>query len=229
MSKQQNGDWSWFTKLLVPLRASFRGGVHPSHAVLRAYMKGQLCDLWRVGVRPLDPENWTLTEVSQHTLTCKDCAQQLALLRRQELERSPSWRDLWQGFPGAIRAHLAVYALALLVLFAVNAFFVMVLPPPIVSLPCSAPGAMAGPAQPADPQSAEINWKREGLARPLSCAPVPAPRPWWQTWWIGWVFLMWTMLLGLHILWRWPVSSTLQRPATASVAIWSIGFISVFV
>lgn len=229
MNEQHNDEWNWFRKLLVPRRGSVRQGRHPSRAVLQAYMKGQLRDLWRVGVRPLDPENWTLTEVSQHTLTCRDCARQLALLRRQELERSPSWRDLWQGFPSAIRAHLVVYALALLVLFAGNAFFVMVLPPPIVSLPCSAPGALAGPAQPADPQSAELNWRFEGLNRPVSfsCAPVPAPRPWWQTWWIGWVFLIWTLLLGLHILWDLLGSATPQRPAPASAR--GIGFVSVFV
>lgn len=235
MNEQQKGEWSWFTQLLVPLRASSRGGVHPSRPVLRAYMKGHLRDLWRVGVRPLDPENWTLTEVSQHVLTCGECAQQLALLRRRELERVTPWRDLWHGFPSAIRAHFTAYAFALVALLAMNAFFVMVLPAPMVLLPCTSSGGGAGPVQPADPQTADVNLKLDGVTRPVklppslsgTCAPVPAPRPWWQTWWIGWVFLIGTMLLGLHILWKWPVSSALQRPTPASAG--STGVIAVFV
>ncbi len=221
---------NWFWGLLQPLRTSARSA-HPSRTILCAYVKGQLPDTWRVPTPSLDLNDWTLTEVSQHVLVCRDCAQQLADLRQRELGHVTVRRDVWHHFPSAIRAHLTAYALALLVLFALNAFFVIELPPPMVLLPCTGPGALKEPAQPAAPESAEINWRFEGLNRPvsLSCAPVPAPRPWWQTWWIGWVFIVWTILLGLHILWDWLVSTTPQRPTPASAALRSVGFVSVFV
>lgn len=220
----------WFRELLRPLRTDARG-THPSRAVLHAYVKGRLPDKWRVPTRSLHLRDWTLTEVSQHALTCRDCAQQLALLRRREVERAQSWQDLWYRVPGTIRAHLAVYALALFALFALNTVFVMVLPPPMVPVPCSASGALAEPVRPGDPQAAEINWRLEQLNRPVSfsCALVPGPRPWWQTWWIGWVFIIWTILLGLHIFWDWLVSSTPQRPAPVSAALRSVGFVSILV
>ncbi|MFN4218275.1 MAG: hypothetical protein ACK4HB_03225 [Candidatus Bipolaricaulia bacterium] len=227
MSNPQNDDWDWFWQLLAPLRASARNGVHPSREILHAYLNGQVRDLWRVGTRSRDSDHWTLTEISQHALVCRDCAQQLALLRQRELGHVTPWHDLWYRFPSAIRTHFAVYALALLALFALNAFFVMVLPAPMVALPCTSPGDRAGPAQPANPQTPDINLKLEGLNRPAklpsslsgACAPVPAPRPLWQTWWIGWVFPLWTILLGLHMLWEWLAGPVPQHPVTVSTAL----------
>lgn len=227
MNEHQNDDWNWFRQLLAPLRASARNDVHPSREILHAYLHGQLRDLWRVGAPSLDSDHWTLTEVSHHALTCRNCAQQLALLRRRELEHATPWRDLWYHFPNAIRTHFAVYALALLALFALNAFFVMVLPAPMVPLPCTSVGERAKPAQPANPQTTDISLKLEGPKRPLKlpdslsrpCRPVPAPRPWWQTWWIGWVFSLWTILLGLHMLWEWLAGPVPQRPITVSTAL----------
>lgn len=235
MSDHQNDDWSWFWELLTPLRARSRDGVHPSRAVLHAYLKGQLPDTWRVRMHPLGLGDWTLTEVSQHVLTCGECTQQLALLRRRELERVTPWRDLWHGLPSAIRAHFTAYAFALVTLLAMNAFFVMVLPAPIVLLPCTSSGGGAGPVQPADPQTADVNLKLDGVTRPVklppslsgTCVPVPAPRPLWQTWWIGWVFLFWTMLLGLHIL--WDIGPAPRRTAATSSVVRSIGFAPLFV
>lgn len=225
---------SWFRELIQPLRTSARGA-HPSRAVLYAYLKGQLSDTWRVPTHSLELHDWTLTEVSQHTLTCRDCAQQLALLRRRELERARPWRDLWYRFPSAIRAHVTVYAFALLALFALNIFLVTVPPAPTVWRTCVPSADIAGSEQ--DPQTLNRNLKLEGLSRPVKlptslsgvCLPVPTSRPLWQTWWIGWVSLIWTMLLGLHILWDLLVSATPQRPAPASAALRSVGFVSVFV
>ncbi len=225
---------SWFLELLQPLRASAQG-VHPPRAVLHAYLKGQLPDRWRVRAHSLDRDDWTLTEVSQHALMCGDCAQQLAHMRRHELQAMP-WRELWQRFPGAIRAHIAVYALALLALLALNALLVTVLPVPVVSRPCgSLIDDTPKSGQPIDAQGTGGNVKLDGVNRPVKlssslsggCAPVPAPRPWWQTWWIGWVFLIWTMLLGLHILWDWLTSPTLQAPAPVTIR--SIGFAPLWV
>jgi len=228
-------DWSWFERLLAPLRASSRDNAHPSRAVLHAYLKGRLRDTWRPGMRPLDPHDWTLTEVSQHALACRDCAQQLALMRRRELEHATPWRDLWHRFPGAIRAHLAVYLLALFALLALNAFLVMVLPAPTVLPPCASLGDRAGPEQPFNSQTVDRNLKLEGLNRPVKlppslsgvCTPVPAPRPLWQTWWIGWVALLWTMLVGLHIL-LWDVGSAPRRTVATSSVARSIGFAPIF-
>ncbi len=227
MSDPRNDDWSWFRELLVPLRPSSPKSRHPSHAVLRAYMEGRLHDEWRARMHPFDPQDWTLTEVSQHALVCRDCAQQLALLRRQELEHVTTGRALWQRFPSAIRAHVALYALALLGLFALNVFLVAVLPAPVVSRTCVPSGDIAGPGEPVNSQTADKSAKLEGLNRPVklpgslsgTCTPVPAPRPLWQTWWIGWVFLVWTTLLGLHILWDWLISPELQRPVLVSTAL----------
>lgn len=231
-----NDDWNWFREMLVPLRASAREGVHPSRALLHAYIRGRrLRDLWRVGARLLDPDDWTLTEVSQHILTCPACAQQVALLRRRELERATPWRELWEGLPGAIRTHVAVYALALFVLFVLNALVMTLVPAPTVLLPCA---YGAEPAQPVNPHTADRNLKTEGLNKPVKvppslsegqCVPVPAPRPPWQTWWVGWVFLLWTILLGLHALWDWLTGPEPRRTVTASTVLRSVGFAPVFV
>ncbi len=235
MSDLQNDDWHWFRELLVPLRTSVRSA-HPSRAVLHAYLKGQLPDEWRVGVHSLDLNGWTLTEASQHVLTCRDCAQQLALMRQRELEHTPPWRDLWDRLPGAIRAHVAAYAIGLVVLFALNAFFVMVLPSPMVSRSCPSGEERARPEQPFNSQTAiNRNLRLEGLNRPVKlpdslsgeCLPVPAPRPLWQTWWIGWVFLLWTLLVGLHILWN---ASPEPRPTVATGSVMrSLGLVPIVV
>ncbi len=234
MSDLQKDDWHWFRELLVPLRPSSRNGGHPSRAVLHAYMKGQLRDTWRI--RPSGPDDWTLTETSQHALTCRDCAQQLALMRQRELGHTTPWRDLWDRLPGAIRAHMAAYAIGLVVLFALNAFFVMVLPSPMVSRSCPSGEERARPEQPFNAQTAiNRNLKLEGLNRPVKlpnslsgeCLPVPAPRPLWQTWWIGWVFLLWTLLVGLHILWN---ASPEPRPTVATSSVMrSLGLVPIVV
>jgi hypothetical protein len=78
-------DDKWFRELIKPLPAS-SDHAHPSRADLRAYLHGRLPDIWRTGAH--SPDAWTLTEVSQHLLICEGCAQQLALMRRQELEQS---------------------------------------------------------------------------------------------------------------------------------------------
>ncbi|MCX8103957.1 MAG: hypothetical protein N3E42_05975 [Candidatus Bipolaricaulota bacterium] len=219
MNDPRNDDWSWFDKLLVPLRAS--SGVHPAHSVLRAYMRGHLRDLWRV--RPLRPETWTLTEVSQHVLTCSACAEHLALLRRRELEHVRPWQNFWSSVPSTIRTHLAVYTLALLALFILNVFLVMVWPAPTVSLPCVLGAGVVGPYD-QEVQTPVRSLKLEGLNRPAklpdslsgACKPAPAPRPLWQTWWISWVFFIWTLLLGMHILWDWLANPTPRRTVATS-------------
>lgn len=215
-------DNGWWQELIRPLQAG-PDRLHPSRTVLRDYLQGRLPDIWQVSTHPPGPDHWTLTMVSQHALTCPQCAQQLALLRRRELERTLWQLDLWARIPSVIRAHLALYSIALLVLFGLNAFLVMVLPAPTVWQPCLFAGDRVGLDKPSDPTESK-SFKIEGLNRPIKlppslageCLPAPAPRPLWQTWWIGWIFLVWTMLLGLHILWEWLVSSTPQRPAPAS-------------
>lgn len=219
---QTERDDSWFQELIKPLRARLNQ-VHPSRAILRAYLQGRLPDT-------------TLTEVSQHALTCPECAQQLALMRQRKLEQGAIWREIWDQLPRSIRAHFTVYIFALLALFTLNALLVTMLPAPMASRTCAPPVDITGSQQ--DPQASDGNLKFEGLNRPVKlpnslsgvCLPAPASRPLWQTWWINWVFLLWTMLLGLHILWDWLViSSTPQRPAPASATIRSVGFVSVFV
>jgi hypothetical protein len=224
---------SWFQELLQPLRMRAQGA-HPSRAVLHAYVKGQLPDTWRLRAHSLDLDDWTLTEVSQHTLVCRDCAQQLAFLRRRELEHAMLWRDLWHRFPSAIRAHVVAYTVALLALFALNAFLVTMLPRPTILLPCVSPVDAAEPAQPVNPQMSDKHLKLEGLNRPVklpsslsgTCAPVPAPRPPWQIWWVGWVFLLWTMLLGLHILWDWLEGTLPAQRHTATTSL--VSFAPIF-
>ncbi len=219
------GDWSWFRQLLTPLQ---RLGERPcpSRAILHTYVRGRLRDLWRVGARPLNPDDWTLTEVSQHALTCPECAQQLALMRRRELEHTSVWRELWESLPGALRAHVAAYALALFALIMVNALLVTLVPAPTVALPCVL--SSGEPTQPVGSDIPDKTLKLEGLNKPAKlpqalsngCAPVPAPRPPWQTWWSVWVWLVWTPLLGLHLVWEW-LGGTIpaqRRPATTSLA-----------
>lgn len=219
---------NWFQGLLQPLRTSARG-THPPRAVLYAYVKGQLPDTWRVPTPSLHLEDWMLTEVSQHTLTCRDCAQQLALMRQRQLEHGAVWRELWDQLPRSIRTHFTVYIFALFALFTLNVLLVAVLPAPTVSLPCPSLNG-AGPVQPGDFQMVDKNPKTE-VNKPVKmpsslskeCAPVPAPRPLWQRWWAGWILLIWTLALGLHVLWEWLISPAPRRTVTASVAIRSIG------
>ncbi|MCL6642945.1 MAG: hypothetical protein K6T71_06460 [Candidatus Bipolaricaulota bacterium] len=223
------GDWSWFRELLTPLQ---RLGERPcpSRAILSMYVRGQLRDLWRVGAHLLNPDDWTLTEVSQHLLTCPACARQLALMRRRELEHTSVWRELWESLPGALRAHFAAYALALLALVIVNALLVTLVPAPTVALPC----VPVGPAHPFGSEMPDRDLKLDGLNKPAKlpqslsneCAPVPAPRPPWQTWWSVWILLLWTPLLGLHLVWEW-LGGTIpaqRRPAATSLA----SFVSFF-
>jgi hypothetical protein len=201
-------DDKWFRELIKPLPAS-SAHAHPSRADLRAYLHGRLPDIWRTGAH--SPDAWTLTEVSQHLLICEGCAQQLALMRRQELEQVT--------LPNALRTHIVMYAIVLAALFVLNAFLVMVLPAPVVLRPCGAGIEKAG--------SAESTESPRALpSAPKVCNPVPAPRPPWQTWWVVWVLLVWTPLLGLHLLWELmgrtiPAS---RRPAATSLA----SFISFF-
>lgn len=228
MNHHQSDDWSWFWDLVKPLRTPPREGMHPSRAVLDAYVRGRLTDAWQVGARSLD-QAWTLTEVSQHTLTCTDCAQQVALMRRLELGRVALWREMWHDLPRMIRAHLGVYVCALFVLFAVNVSLVM-LPPPMAARPC----VLSGEIQPATPQMSNGSLKLEGVNKPVkppssfggACLPVPAPRPFWQTWWIGWIFLLWTLALGLHIVWDWAGRPSPMPRRTATTAL--VGFAPVF-
>jgi hypothetical protein len=200
-------DDKWFRELIKPLPAS-SDHAHPSRADLRAYLHGRLPDIWRTGAH--SPDAWTLTEVSQHLLICEGCAQQLALMRRQELEQI--------ALQGALRTHALVYAMALAVLLVLNAFLVVMVPTPVLRS-CSVvvdkiSSAGAGESIEVPDSSMKV------------CTSVPVPRPPWQTWWVVWVLLVWTPLLGLHLLWELmgrtiPAS---RRPAATSLA----SFISFF-
>jgi hypothetical protein len=200
-------DDKWFRELIKPLPAS-SAHAHPSRADLRAYLHGRLPDIWRTGAH--SPDAWTLTEVSQHLLICEGCAQQLALMRRQELEQI--------ALQGALRTHALVYAMALAVLLVLNAFLVVMVPTPVLRS-CGVvvdkiSSAGAGESIEVPDSSMKV------------CTSVPVPRPPWQTWWVVWVLLVWTPLLGLHLLWELmgrtiPAS---RRPAATSLA----SFISFF-
>jgi hypothetical protein len=200
-------DDKWFRELIKPLLAS-SAHAHPSRADLRAYLHGRLPDIWRTGAH--SPDAWTLTEVSQHLLICEGCAQQLALMRRQELEQI--------ALQGALRTHALVYAMALAVLLVLNAFLVVMVPTPVLRS-CGVvvdkiSSAGAGESIEVPDSSMKV------------CTSVPVPRPPWQTWWVVWVLLVWTPLLGLHLLWELmgrtiPAS---RRPAATSLA----SFISFF-
>jgi hypothetical protein len=200
-------DDKWFRELIKPLPAS-SDHAHPSRADLRAYLHGRLPDIWRTGAH--SPDAWTLTEVSQHLLICEGCAQQLALMRRQELEQI--------ALQGALRTHALVYAMALAVLLVLNAFLVVMVPTPVLRS-CGVvvdkiSSAGAGESIEVPDSSMKV------------CTSVPVPRPPWQTWWVVWVLLVWTPLLGLHLLWELmgrtiPAS---RRPAATSLA----SFISFF-
>jgi hypothetical protein len=200
-------DDKWFRELIKPLLAS-SAHAHPSRADLRAYLHGRLPDIWRTGAH--SPDAWTLTEVSQHLLICEGCAQQLALMRRQELEQI--------ALRGALRTHALVYAMALAVLLVLNAFLVVMVPTPVLRS-CGVvvdkiSSAGAGESIEVPDSSMKV------------CTSVPVPRPPWQTWWVVWVLLVWTPLLGLHLLWELmgrtiPAS---RRPAATSLA----SFISFF-
>jgi hypothetical protein len=200
-------DDKWFRELIKPLPAS-SDHAHPPRADLRAYLHGRLPDIWRTGAH--SPDAWTLTEVSQHLLICEGCAQQLALMRRQELEQI--------ALQGALRTHALVYAMALAVLLVLNAFLVVMVPTPVLRS-CGVvvdkiSSAGAGESIEVPDSSMKV------------CTSVPAPRPPWQTWWVVWVLLVWTPLLGLHLLWELmgrtiPAS---RRPAATSLA----SFISFF-
>ncbi len=202
-------DDKWFRELIKPLPAS-SDHTHPSRAVLQAYLQGRFPDIWRTGAH--SPDAWTLTEVSQHLLTCGDCAQQLALMRRQELEQVT--------LPNALRTHIVVYAIVLAALFVLNAFLVLMLPAPVVLRPCGAGIEKAGSAEPTELLGALPSSLRV-------CNPVPAPRPPWQTWWVVWVLLVWTPLLGLHLLWEL-MGRTIpaqRRPAATSLASFVLFFL----
>jgi hypothetical protein len=200
-------DDKWFRELIKPLPAS-SDHAHPSRADLRAYLHGRLPDIWRTGAH--SPDAWTLTEVSQHLLICEGCAQQLVLMRRQELEQI--------ALQGALRTHALVYAMALAVLLVLNAFLVVMVPTPVLRS-CGVvvdkiSSAGAGESIEVPDSSMKV------------CTSVPVPRPLWQTWWVVWVLLVWTPLLGLHLLWELmgrtiPAS---RRPAATSLA----SFISFF-
>ncbi len=195
-------DDKWFRELIKPLPAS-SDHTHPSRAVLQAYLHGRLPDIWRTGAH--SPNVWTLTEVSQHLLTCGDCAQQLALMRRQELEQVT--------LPNALRTHLVVYAIVLAALFVLNAFLVLMVPAPGVLRSCGVAADKTGSARAGE--SLEVP-----DSSPRVCTSVPAPRPSWQTWWVVWVILVWTPLVGLHLLWEW-MGRTIpapRRPAATSLA-----------
>jgi hypothetical protein len=146
----------------------------------------------------------------QHLLICEGCAQQLALMRRQELEQI--------ALQGALRTHALVYAMALAVLLVLNAFLVVMVPTPVLRS-CGVvvdkiSSAGAGESIEVPDSSMKV------------CTSVPVPRPLWQTWWVVWVLLVWTPLLGLHLLWEW-VGRTIpasRRPAATSLA----SFISFF-
>jgi hypothetical protein len=200
-------DDKWFRELIKPLPAS-SAHAHPSRADLRAYLHGRLPDIWRTGAH--SPDAWTLTEVSQHLLICEGCAQQLALMRRQELEQI--------ALQGALRTHALVYAMALAVLLVLNAFLVVMVPTPVLRscgvVVDKTSSAGAGESIEVPDSSMKV------------CTSVPVPRPPWQTWWVVWVLLVWTPLLGLHLLWELmgrtiPAS---RRPAATSLA----SFISFF-
>ncbi len=218
---------SWFVELLKPLGDIAPGNVHPSRAILHAYLKGRLPDIWRVGDRPPNPDDWTLTEVSQHALACHACGQQLAHRRRVELEHAKVWtKSLARS---AIRVHSALYALALIILLGLNGML-LALFPPLAPAPCS-------PSSPQDAagtyQTVDQRLKLEGVNKPVglpgACPPAPAPQP-WQRWWAPWIFIFWTPLLGLHALWGWLTEIGLgrrHRPATTTFARESRGLLSV--
>jgi hypothetical protein len=131
-------------------------------------------------------------------------------MRRQELEQI--------ALQGALRTHALVYAMALAVLLVLNAFLVVMVPTPVLRS-CGVvvdkiSSAGAGESIEVPDSSMKV------------CTSVPAPRPPWQTWWVVWVLLVWTPLLGLHLLWELmgrtiPAS---RRPAATSLA----SFISFF-
>jgi len=199
----------WFRELIKPLPPS-SDHTHPARAVLQAYLSGRLPDIWRTGAHSLDA--WTLTEVSQHLLTCRDCAQQLALMRRRELEQI--------ALPNALRTHVIVYAIALAALLVVNAFLVMMVPTPGVLRPCGVAVDKTGSAGAGEPLEVLDSSLRV-------CTSVPAPRPPWQTWWVVWVLLVWTPLLGLHLVWEWVGRTILtsRRPAATSLASFVLFFL----
>lgn len=207
--KEQQSD-SWFIELLKPLRDIAAGNVHPSRAILHAYLKGRLPDIWRVGDRPPDPDDWTLTEVSHHLLACQACGQQLTHMRRVEMEHAQVWTESLARIPSAIRVHAALYALALIVLFGFNGML-LALFPPLTPSPCS-------PSSPQDTagtdQTVDQRLKLEGVNKPVglpgACPPAPTPQP-WQRWWAPWIFIFWTPLLGLHALWGWLTEIGLGR------------------
>jgi hypothetical protein len=145
-------DDKWFRELIKPLPAS-SDHAHPSRADLRAYLHGRLPDIWRTGAH--SPDAWTLTEVSQHLLICEGCAQQLALMRRQELEQS-------HASQGALRTHIVMLCNCLGRALRPECF-------PEVMVPSPAPVGLA----------ALWSWDREaaGSARVDRSRPEPFPRP----------------------------------------------------
>jgi hypothetical protein len=200
----------WFVELLKPLQNIAPGNLHPSQAILHAYVKGRLPDMWRTGDRSPNPDDWTLTEVSQHALACQACGRQLAQMRRVELERTVVWAESLNRIPGAIRTHVALYAIILSVLFLLNGVLLWIFPP-VVPSPCNpaSPQAAAGSHQTVD-QRLKIEGVNKPVGLPSACPPAPTPQP-WQTWWAPWIFIFWTPLLGLHVLWSWFTEMELDR------------------
>lgn len=202
-------DDAWFVELLKPLRQQPLKNEHPSRSILRAYIQGRLPDLWRTA-RPLPPNTWTLTEVSQHLLSCRACAEHLALMRRAALERVPLWADFVRQIPSAVRTHIALYAIALVVFLGVHGLL-MVIPTPVSSQPCvpAFTDSMRGGV--GDFESNTF----KSQDKPWSCVTVPQPSPWPQ-WWALWLFIFWMPLIGLHLLWSWLTATgphARKRPA----------------
>jgi hypothetical protein len=133
-----------------------------------------------------------------------------------EMERVQVWTKSLLRIPGAIRVHIALYALALITLFGLNGTL-LALFPPVAPSPCS-------PSSPQDTagtyQTFDQRLKLEGVNKPIgllgACPPAPTPQP-WQRWWAPWIFIFWTPLLGLHALWGWLTEISLgHRNRTAA-------------
>lgn len=185
----------WFVQMLKPLSGDLRDEVHPSRAVLRAYLKGRLPDQWRLGARQYSPDDWTLTEVSQHALVCTSCQQQLARMRHAERSREEILNYL--RTPSAVFTHLKIFAAAMALLFALNWAMLTFLPLPQPTLSkCT---------QVKPPEPIEMGHERvppttpEEYTKPRLCWNWPTTEP-WRTWWAPWAFLFWLLFLAVHLL-----------------------------
>lgn len=194
----RSADDAWFAEMLRPLVSDGRH-VHPTRALLYAYLKKRLPDRWlSVEEWQASSDHWTLTSVSQHLLCCRSCQSEISQMRHAQL------RSRWEetvahlGSPHAVAMHLRGFALVAALLLLLNGTLLLFFPAPGETLtPCGTP---AKGMQIKDTSAEKFGPPRPEETSSRLCLHAPAPQL-WQIWWAPPMLAIWIPVLLLHLGW----------------------------